>query len=140
VNDFWNQRVVRFNADSQLDLLERLGVDEPDWRALGLGLAASLATFFVALSAYLGWKFRRPRRDWPARLHEVAAQRLRKRGLVRGAAEGPVAFLERAAAACPDLARQLREIRGIYAALRYGPQPTATDLQRLKFLVNGLRP
>jgi len=140
VNDFWNQRVVRFNADSQLDLLERLGVNEPDWRALGLGLAASLATFFVALSAYLGWKFRRPRRDWPARLHEVAAQRLRKRGLVRGAAEGPVAFLERAAAACPDLARQLREIRGIYAALRYGPRPTAADLQRLKFLVNGLRP
>jgi len=140
MNDFWNQRVVRFNADSQLDLLERLGVKEPDWRVLGLGLTASLAAFFVALSIYLGWKFRRPERDWPARLHQLAANRLRKRGLVPGVAEGPVAFLDRAAEACPDLARQLRDIRGIYAALRYGPQPTATDLQRLKFLVNGLRP
>jgi transglutaminase-like putative cysteine protease len=140
VNDFWNQRILRFDADSQLDLLERLGVKEPDWRALGLGLTASLAAFFVALSIYLGWKFRRPERDWPARLHQLAANRLRKRGLVPGIAEGPVAFLDRAAEACPDLARQLRDIRGIYAALRYGPQPTATDLQRLKFLVNGLRP
>ena len=49
VNDFWNQRVVRFDAQSQFDLLERLGVDDPDWRALGLGLAGSLAAFFVAL-------------------------------------------------------------------------------------------
>ena len=140
VNDFWNRRIVRFNADSQFDLLQRLGIKEPDWRALGLGLTASLAAFFVALSIYLGWKFRRPPRDWPARLHDVVASRLGKRGLVPGSAEGPVAFLDRAAAACPDLARQLREIRAIYAALRYGPEPTAADLQRLKFLVNGLRP
>ena len=51
VNDFWNQRVFASMPQSQFDLLERLGVDEPDWRALGLGLAASLAAFFVALSA-----------------------------------------------------------------------------------------
>jgi hypothetical protein len=73
-------------------------------------------------------------------LHDVVASRLGKRGLVPGSAEGPVAFLDRAATDCPDLARQLREIRAIYAALRYGPEPTAADLQRLKFLVNGLRP
>ena len=69
VNDFWNQRVIRFDAQSQFDLLERLGVDEPDWRALGLGLAASLAAFFVALSAYLAWAHRSP----PARLARPVA-------------------------------------------------------------------
>jgi transglutaminase-like putative cysteine protease len=140
VNDFWNEHVVRFNESAQMDLLERLGVDEPDWRALGLGLTASLAAFFVALSVYLGWRFRRPPRDWPARLHEVVAERLRRRGLEPGRVESPVAFLDRAAAACPDLAPQLRDIRGIYAALRYGPRPRPDDLRRLKFLVNALRP
>jgi transglutaminase-like putative cysteine protease len=139
VNDLWNQRVVRFSADSQLDLLERLGVREPDWRALGLGLATSLAAFFALLSAWLGWKYRRPAMDWAARLHAIAARRLRKRNLEMRPAEGPVAFLERAAAACPDLAAQLDEVRKLYVALRYGPAPTVADLRRLKHAVNRLR-
>jgi protein-glutamine gamma-glutamyltransferase len=140
VNDFWNQRVIRFNADSQFDLLERLGIDEPDWRALGLGLAASLAAFFFALSMYLGFTRRAPQRDWPARLHAIVVRRLRSRGLAPYRTESPVAFLVRAGAACPDLARQLDDVRHLYAALRYGPRPTALDLQRLKHAVNGLRP
>jgi transglutaminase-like putative cysteine protease len=139
VNDFWNQRIVRFDARSQFALLERLGVDEPDWRALGLGLAGSLAAFFVGLSAWLAWRYRPPRRDWPARLHSIVARRLRQRGLEPAPNESPVAFLERAAAACPDLAPALAEIRALYVAQRYGPAPRAEDLQRLKHAVNGFR-
>lgn len=140
VNDFWNQRIVRFDAQSQFDLLDRLGIDDPDWRALGLGLAGSLAVFFLGLSAYLGWRYRAPERDWPARLHDVLVARLRKRGLVPGRTEGPIAYIERAEAACPDLERPLREIRKLYTALRYGPAPRADDLQRLKHAVNSLQP
>ncbi|MDQ1310873.1 MAG: protein-glutamine gamma-glutamyltransferase [Pseudomonadota bacterium] len=140
LNDFWNERVVRFNAARQLDLLERLGVDDPDWRTLGLGMAASLAAFFVGLSAYLAWRFRPPARDWPARLHDVVRRRLVRRGLQPQPPEGPVAFLERAAAACPDLAADLAQIRDVYVDLRYGPLPTDADLRRLKHLVNRLRP
>jgi transglutaminase-like putative cysteine protease len=140
VNDFWNQRVLRFDASAQFDLMQRLGVAEPDWRTLGLGLAGSLAMFFASLSAYMTWRYRPPPRDWPARLHDVAVRRLRKRGLVLRSAEGPIAFLQRAETACPDLARQLREIRLLYASERYGPRPRPADLQRLKHLVNALRP
>lgn len=140
VNDFWNERVVRFNAARQFELLERLGIDEPDWRALGLALAASLAVFFVALSAQMAWKFRAPVRDWPARLHDETARRLRRRGLEPGPAEGPIAFLDRASAACPDLSRELLQIRDLYCGLRYGPRPAPADLGRLKHLVNRLRP
>ena len=139
VNDFWNQRVIRFDAQAQFDLLEHLGIDEPDWRSLGLGLAASLALFFVALTAYLAWTYRPPERDWPARLHDVVVRRLRKRGVTPGRAESPVAYLERARASCPDLAVQLDEVRHLYVALRYGPRPSENDLQRLKHSVNGLR-
>jgi transglutaminase-like putative cysteine protease len=140
VNNFWNERVVRFNAASQMGLLEKLGIDDPDWSSLGFGMAAGLAAFFTALSLYLAWQFRAPPLDWPARLHAVVARRLRRRGLVPGPAEGPVAFLDRAAAACPDLAGELASIRGLYAGLRYGPRPTEDDLRHLKYLVNRLRP
>jgi hypothetical protein len=104
-----------------------------------LGLAGSLAVFFTALSGYLAWRFRAPDRDWPARLHEIVVKRLRRRGLAPGKTEGPVAFLQRAAAACPDLAEPLGEICTLYTALRYGPAPRGDDLQRLKHAVNSLR-
>jgi transglutaminase-like putative cysteine protease len=139
-NDFWNERVVRFNEERQLDLLERLGIDEPDWRALGLGLAASLAAFFVGLTVFIAWRYRPPAPDWPARLHAETARRLARRGLVPGFAEGPVAYLDRAADACPDLARDIAAIRHAYVSLRYGPTPADGELRQLKFLVNRLRP
>jgi hypothetical protein len=139
VNDFWNERVVRFDARSQFAMLERLGIDDPDWRALGLGLAGSLAAFFVALTAYLAWRYRPPQRDWPARLHALVVQKLRKRGLEPGPAEGPVAFLLRAEATCPDIAAELVEIRRLYTEQRYGPRPRPDGLQRLKHRVSGLR-
>jgi hypothetical protein len=139
VNDFWNERIVRFDAQRQIEMLEKLGFDEPDWRTFGLGLAGALAAFFVGLSLLLAWRYRAPARDWPARLHATAARRLAKRGITPGRAEGPVAFLERAADQCPDLTAQLGEIRKLYVSLRYGPQPTEHDLQRLKHAVNALQ-
>jgi len=140
LNAVWNERVVRFNASRQASLLERLGLRDSDWRTLGLGLAASLAAFFTVMSLYHAWRFRQPAPDAPARLHAVVVRRLRRRGLVPGATEGPLAFLDRAAAACPDLAPDLAQIRRLYADLRYGPRPAGTDLQLLKHRVNGLRP
>jgi hypothetical protein len=73
-------------------------------------------------------------------LHAEVARRLRRRGVEPLATEGPVAFLERAAESCPDLAQDLGTIRRLYVNLRYGPLPTDADLRRLKHLVNGLRP
>jgi transglutaminase-like putative cysteine protease len=140
VNDFWNERIVRFDARLQLSLLQRLGVDAPDWRTLVLGLTAAFAAFFVGVSAWLAWTHRVPDRDWPERLHGQAAARLAIRGVVRRAAEGPVDYLDRAAAHCPDLRADLEAIRALYIALRYGPAPVAEDLQRLKYRVGRLRP
>ncbi len=140
VNDFWNERVVRFDSRLQISMLEQLGFDAPDWRTLGLGLTAVVAAFFVALSVWLTWTFRPPTRDWPERLHARAAARLARRGVVRRATEGPVAYLERAATQCPDLRSELAAIRELYVALRYGPVPAQEDLQRLKHRVGRLRP
>ena len=80
------------------------------------------------------------KRDWPERLHGQAAARLARRGVTRRPAEGPVDYLHRAMAHCPDLRLDLEAIRELYVALRYGPAPANEDLQRLKYKVGRLRP
>jgi len=103
-------------------------------------LTVVLGAFFIGLSAWLAWTYRSPARDWPERLHGQAAARLARRGVTRRAAEGPVHYLDRAMAHCPDLRLDLEAIRELYVALRYGPAPANEDLQRLKYRVGRLRP
>jgi hypothetical protein len=120
INDSEPKRVIRFDAQSQFDLLERLGLEEPDWRA-GTGARRESRRIFVALTVYLGWTFRPPQRSWPARLHELTARRLRKAASCRVAPKDPC-ISAAAEAACPDLARNLDEIRPATPRCAYGPR------------------
>jgi len=59
--------------------------------------------------------------------------------LPRAPGEGPTDYLRRVAAARPELAATLGEIRNLYVSLRYGPSPLPSQLSRLKFLVGQLK-
>jgi hypothetical protein len=66
-------------------------------------------------------------------------RRLARRDLAREPHEGPNDYLTRVAAARPELARILDEIRTLYVSLRYGPSPLPSQVSRLKFLVGQLK-
>jgi hypothetical protein len=66
-------------------------------------------------------------------------RRLARRDLARESHEGPNNYLMRVAAARPELAQVLHEIRILYVSLRYGPSPLPSQLSRLKFLVGQLK-
>ena len=53
--------------------------------------------------------------------------------------EGPDDYLGRVAARRPDLRNEIDEIRTLYVSLRYGPEPLASQLSRMKFLVSQLK-
>jgi transglutaminase-like putative cysteine protease len=36
LNNWWNQRVLRFDFNTQTDILRWLGIDDPDWQKLGM--------------------------------------------------------------------------------------------------------
>ena len=58
---------------------------------------------------------------------------MRRRGLPRGAAEGPVDYARRLERARPDLAPAVETITRLYVALRYGAESSAgavIELQR----------
>ena len=138
-NTFWNDEVVQFGAAQQRWLLQKLNFDDARWEYLIAGLVLALVGFFLVLTAYLAWKFRPRSRDPVAHVYEQLCRKLGKLGLPRLPHEGPNDYVARVAQSRPDLAPQLAELRAVYVGLRYGPTPLATQLSRLKFLVNQLQ-
>jgi hypothetical protein len=144
LNTFWSDQVIGFDALRQQSFLEDLGLPDAGWRALGIGLALTLALFFAVMSAYLAWQFRPRSRDPIQQVYSHLSRRLARRNLPRAAHEGPQDYLGRVMQARPDLAQELDEVRSLYITLRYGPVPPAaqlgaSQLSRLKFLVSRLK-
>ena len=139
MNTFWNDQVVSFSEAQQRSLLQRLGLEDTDWRQLGVALVLCLAAFFTTLSLWLAWRFRPHNHDPVSRTYQHLCRKLARRDLARAAHEGPNDYLQRVAAQRPQLAAHLAEIRSLYVGLRYGPDPQRAQLKRLKAAVRHLR-
>jgi len=139
VNNFWNNRIVDYNELKQRSLMEWLGIKNADYRTLGIAFGLTLVLFFVSLTLYLGWQYRPRKRDPIVAVYDELCRKLARVNLIRQAHEGPVDYLQRAAAAKPALATSLRELRSLYTSLRYDPAPLSTELSRFKYLVNRLQ-
>ncbi|MDD3528461.1 MAG: DUF3488 and transglutaminase-like domain-containing protein [Gallionellaceae bacterium] len=133
----WNQWVLGYDQQRQRRLL---GALSPRLASLDGMLWATLAGTALILAG-LALSILHVRRDRPAgateRLYARFLARLARVGLVKGAAEGPVAFAARAARDRPDLAGPVRAITALYVALRYGD---ATRPEHLRQALAGFRP
>lgn len=138
-NTFWNDRIVGFDQKEQERVLSWFGVDNADWRALGIALTLTVVGFFSALGGYLAWKFRPPRGDAAAQTYAQLCRKLARIQLPKAPHEGPSDYLRRVAAVRPDLASTLEEIRSLYVGLRYEPAPMPEVLSRFKYLINAIK-
>lgn len=138
-NTFWNDQVIEFSERQQRWLAGKVGIEDLNARGLVLAIAFTLALFFVALAAYLAWRFRPRERDPVQEVYQQLCRKFARANLPKLPHEGPNDYLSRLAAARPQLARELEEARSIYTALRYEPAPMYSRLSRLKFLVNQIR-
>jgi hypothetical protein len=119
--------------------MNSLGIKTADWRSLGIALLIAFVSFFIAMMAWLGWRYRPRQRDPVIEAYTALKLKLAKAGVTSLQHEGPVDYLARAAAALPMLAPQLKELRDIYVGLRYQPNPSTLALSHLRHLVNQLR-
>jgi hypothetical protein len=62
--------------------------------------------------------------------------KLARRGVIRHATEGPVAFARRAGAVRPDLHKSIETICVLYARLRYGPVAPVAETRLLLEKIN----
>ncbi|TAK90235.1 MAG: DUF3488 domain-containing protein [Burkholderiaceae bacterium] len=124
VNHSWNQWVLSFNGERQRDLLQRLGLSDPDWRQLGALLLGMTGVVLGSVSAWLWWRTRTT--DPLARLYSRYCTWLARRGAERLPHEGPQDFAQRAVRQLlrtqevqPAQARLIEQGALLYASLRY---------------------
>jgi transglutaminase-like putative cysteine protease len=140
VNTLWRERVVEFNKRSQERMLEWLGFSQPDWRALGLLLAAGVVIALGILALQLRHELRVRDADAVQRAYAAFCRRLERRGLTRLCYEGASDFAARVRATRPDLAAEADTITRLYVELRYGQAAATGALAELMRRVHAFRP
>ena len=139
LNNQWNQWVLGYNQDRQRQFLARLNPFLATWQGMAWGLAAAGSALLLLMAVLVMPRLAKRKTDPASRLYARFCQRLSRRGIVRGVAEGPADFAARAAALRPDLAEPIRHITRLYLALRYG-QAEADGLAEFKRVVDEFRP
>lgn len=121
VNNAWNQWVLGYNPQRQREVLSRLGMGDPDWRAMASAMAvfSGLALLLVAV-----WTLaRRSKRPPEVQAWQRFCKELERFGVRRAPWEGPLDLAARVARERPDvapLASLARRAAGHFADLRYG--------------------
>ncbi len=144
VDQQWNTLVLGYDQDTQLTVMEKLGVSRLDWlggTALTLAIAFSLLAVGVLGMRVVGWS-RPPPVDPARRLYERFCARLaRAAGVRRAMAEGPLDYSRRAVEAAPAYAGDIERITRLYVASRYAvPGAPGQTSAELRAAVQSFRP
>lgn len=139
LNNGWNQWVLGYNAERQLDFMRRLGMPEPDWFRLSAILATCVLLWMTWLALHSLPRRKRLSaldRCWPAFVHK-----LRPWKLAPETWESEQAFCLRAAARLPAMKDEISRIGEDYAKLRYGRIPaTQEDITALRLRIKAFTP
>lgn len=136
VNNAWNQKILNYTQNRQLNLLRALGFDNPSWADLGYLLLGALV--FASLSGALWTRWERQRQDPWQRLLERARERLEKAGLATGVGMTPREMARRLAQTRDSQDNRLQAIQVWllrFEQLRYAPRQhgrEAADLAALR--------
>jgi protein-glutamine gamma-glutamyltransferase len=132
VTNAWNQGVLGYTLERQRSLLSKVGVDDATWEKLA-AILFCLAGVIVAMFTALALRQLRSRVRDPVKITYLKfCDKLRRRGLPRAAAEGPVDYARRIRGLRPELASAVEGITALYVALRYGAEKSAAALLDLQ--------
>ncbi len=136
LSNSWNQLVLGYNPQRQREVLSRLGMREPDWKAMTAAMATLCGLLLLGLTFWTLHK--RIHIDPTVRAWNRLSRRLAHIGLARSNYEGPADYSSRVAQARPDLTQAIKAIADLYIELRYGRESSKVARQRLRELIANL--
>ena len=134
VNNSWNQWVLGYDTQLQMQFLSGLGLGDVSWDKLATWLAAMLGLLLLIMAGLI-LRQQRIAEDQAQMLYRLFCRKLAKRGIVRGLSEGPLDFAARIAAGHPAWLNQAHAIIQQYIDLRYGEGPSQENLRQLRRMI-----
>jgi protein-glutamine gamma-glutamyltransferase len=119
-NSWWQERVINFNLNAQLNLLAKLGLHDVDYRHMAGFLLAGGLLWATLTAWWLAQQHRGPRLPAAGQRWADFQAHIRKNGSAVSAADPPLALAQRAAALWPHCTDEICAFTDCYLALRYG--------------------
>ena len=138
VNNGWNQWVLGYNQEKQMELLNRLTGSDLSWQDLVLGMVVSLATIGLFISYFL-LRGKKRLLDPVQRLYLQFLRKLERAGLTRYAHEGPLDFSLRATRRLPARAAEIEAITKAYTGMRYRSNISAEALAAFRRMIQAFK-
>jgi hypothetical protein len=141
---YWDDWVLGYGFGAQRALLESFGITSlrraQRWAMLLALTVSATVLALLALSLYLGWRYRRRRRDPAARCFDRFCRTLGRLAVApRAPHEGPEAYARRAQQALPGAAEAIAGIVAAYLRARYEPDADRAALASLRRRVAAFR-
>jgi hypothetical protein len=119
-------------------------MEEITWQRMAFSMLGGMALLAGLFTLLMLHKLTVRNTDEAQRLYLKFCRKLAKRGIVRGAQEGPHDFAARATQIRPQLAPAIADITARYVALRYENRPDAKEadassLQALRRAVSSFK-
>jgi hypothetical protein len=131
VNNRWNQWVLGYNQERQMELLERFFGNRLTMYGLAVGTIAVAGLLLLALTWGL-LRNRSYRADPLERAYHRFQRKLARRGIAAFTHEGPLDYGRRAALVLPQLAEPIGRIVQHYTRLRYGKDADGEQREQLE--------
>jgi hypothetical protein len=135
IGNAWNQWVLGYNAQRQMELMQRLGISNPDWKLLASLMTSSAGLWLL----WLVWRHfpRRQKLDALDRSWQRFCRKMARIGLPRESWESPSDYAKRIIIIRPQDSKAVTDITEFYATHRFGrTPPTATDASRFAAQLN----
>jgi len=124
VQHLWNQWVLGFNAQRQLDMLKQFGLPALNSAQIGILMILVLLLTGVPLALMLLREASSRSRDPVERAWQRLLRRLRRHGLHKSVDETPLEFAARAATELDQAGPGLQQLARMYHQAHYGPADT----------------
>jgi transglutaminase-like putative cysteine protease len=138
VANSWNQWVLGYTPERQLQLLRNLGFDSATWQTLAVLLMTACSLIVAVVALRVLSELRLTPVDPVTRSWRRFCRKLARRGTPRHLAEGPRDFARRAATEQPELAREIVAIAELYVDLHYAGIAAPAQTRRLREMVRAL--
>lgn len=137
VNNRWQQLVLNYSRQNQFDLMKQLGIEQPDWAALGRLIASVLLAATLASAAWIRWSSR-PHDAWSRQRARILAL-LAPSGVALAAHQSPAAWARALRSQLGQKAEPAAQWLERLERSRYAPAGTAPDWAELRAAARMLR-